>query len=228
MKIIELRNISTHFITEEYEMVYIPLFQACVFNFIEKMQTFHNIDMTEVIPQNFLTLTVSITEFNENSIRTKYPEEIANKLINLHSEITPAISENNYRYAISIKHDYYITKNKDTATTTVGIDNNSPNTIKIVKELKDPNNTHKYTCKKCCIEINKILNKLKIDIKFNQSHFNMFCKYYKIKDNINLCYITKIFSNPQYSYSYATIEFIINEIKKDSLIIENLKQKLKK
>lgn len=35
-KIIELRNISTHFITEEYEMVYIPLFQACVFNFIEK------------------------------------------------------------------------------------------------------------------------------------------------------------------------------------------------
>lgn len=34
-KIIELRNISTHFITEEYEMVYIPLFQACIFNFIE-------------------------------------------------------------------------------------------------------------------------------------------------------------------------------------------------
>jgi len=29
-KIIELRNTSTHFITEEYEMVYIPLFQACV------------------------------------------------------------------------------------------------------------------------------------------------------------------------------------------------------
>lgn len=27
-KIIELRNTSTHFITEEYEMVYIPLFQV--------------------------------------------------------------------------------------------------------------------------------------------------------------------------------------------------------
>ena len=26
-KIIELRNTSTHFITEEYEMIYIPLFQ---------------------------------------------------------------------------------------------------------------------------------------------------------------------------------------------------------
>lgn len=58
-KIIELRNTSTHFITEEYEMVYIPLFQATVFNFIEEMQAFHDVDMTEIIPQNFLTLTVS-------------------------------------------------------------------------------------------------------------------------------------------------------------------------
>lgn len=36
--IIDLRNTSTHFITEEYEMIYIPLFQACVFNFIEISQ----------------------------------------------------------------------------------------------------------------------------------------------------------------------------------------------
>ena len=47
LKIIELRNTSTHFITEEYEMIYIPLFQACVFNFTEKMQSYHNIDISE-------------------------------------------------------------------------------------------------------------------------------------------------------------------------------------
>ncbi len=35
-KIIELRNTSTHFVTEEYEMIYIPLFQACILNFVEK------------------------------------------------------------------------------------------------------------------------------------------------------------------------------------------------
>ena len=34
LKIIELRNTSTHFITEEYEMIYIPLFLACVLNFV--------------------------------------------------------------------------------------------------------------------------------------------------------------------------------------------------
>lgn len=80
-KIIELRNTSTHFITEEYEMVYIPLFQSCVFNFTEKMQEFHGIDMTEIIPQNFLTLTVGMKAFKESEIKAKYPEEIATKLI---------------------------------------------------------------------------------------------------------------------------------------------------
>ena len=48
MKIIELRNTSTHFIMEEYEMVYIPLFQACILNYVEKMQDFHSVDMTAV------------------------------------------------------------------------------------------------------------------------------------------------------------------------------------
>ena len=80
MKIIELRNTSTHFITEEYEMVYIPLFQACILNFVEKMQEFHDVDMTEVIPQNFLTLAVSMKALDTNTIRAKYPEEIAQKL----------------------------------------------------------------------------------------------------------------------------------------------------
>ena len=38
IRIIELRNTSTHFITEDYEHIYAPLFQACVSNYISKMQ----------------------------------------------------------------------------------------------------------------------------------------------------------------------------------------------
>ena len=44
-KIIDLRNTSTHFVTEEYEMVYVPLFQACVFNFVDKISEFHKVNM---------------------------------------------------------------------------------------------------------------------------------------------------------------------------------------
>lgn len=44
-KIIELRNTSTHFITEEYEMLYVPLFQSCIFNYSEKLLAFANINL---------------------------------------------------------------------------------------------------------------------------------------------------------------------------------------
>lgn len=230
LKIVELRNTSTHFITEEYEMVYIPLFQACTFNFIEKMQAFHAVDITEIIPQNFLNLSINIHSFNADEVRAKYPPEIAERLISINNELTPTINENNDRFAISIQHNYYITKNQDIASTAVKIDSNSDNPkIRIVKELKNPNNTHKYTCKKCCTEINKRLDKFGIPLKFNMTHFTLFCKVYGIKENEDFCFITTTFSNPQYSYSAATIDLIVDEIKKDpENIIQNLKSKIKK
>ena len=224
-KIIELRNMSTHFVTEEYEMVYIPLFQAAVFNFIEKMQSFHNVDMTEIIPQNFLTLTVSYNSLNTDEIRAKYPKEIAEKLIGANEEHAPIIDENNNRFAIRVNHHYYITKKKEEAAAIVGIDSGeSTENIKIVKQLQDPNDIYKYTAKKCCSEINRRLEKLNIKLDFNQYHFRLFCNHYSIKQNTKLCYISKMFSQPQYSYSLQTIDFIVEEIKKDpENIIQNLK-----
>ena len=235
-KIIELRNTSTHFITEEYEMVYIPLFQAAVFNFIEKIQDFHNIDMTEIIPQNFLMLTVSLNVLNTDEIRVKYPEEIANKLIAVNNELNPIISENNNRFAIRVDHYYYLTKDKNAASAVVRVDSQATSAVKIVKEVRDPNDTHKYSCKNCCAEINKKLDKLGIVLKyndinrkFNSNDFNLFCKYYNIKENPKLCYVHKIYSQPQYSYSLQTIDFIVDEIKKDpDNIILNLKMQKNK
>lgn len=228
-KIIELRNISTHFVVEEYEMVYIPLFQACVFNYIEKSQTLLDIDITQIIPPNFLTLTVSFYSINENDVRTKYPETIANKLISLNSNLSNIINENNNRFAIQVNHHYFLTKDKDKASACVYIDKNADKNITIVKELQDPNNTHKYPCKKCCEEINRRLTKLNISIKFNVTTFSLFDKYYGIKRNSKFCYTTKTFSQPQYSYSIHAIDFIVEEIKKDpENIIQNLKSQIKK
>lgn len=228
-KIIELRNTGTHFITEEYEMVYIPLFQAAVFNFIEKIYAFHNVDMTEIIPQNFLTLTVSYNALNVDEIRAKYPTEIAERLISVNEALKPVINENNDRFAIRVDHHYYITKDKNSAATLVRVDNSADTSVKILKQMQDPNDTYKYTTKKCCSEINRRLEKLKITIEFNMYHFNLFCKYYNIKANDKLCYTARMFSQPQYSYSLQTIDFIVDEIKKDpENIIQNLKEKMQK
>lgn len=227
-KIIELRDTSTHFVTTEYEMLYIPLFQACIFNFNEKMQQFHNIDMSEIIPQNFLTLTTSMKSFNEPEIRAKYPEELSQKIINTYNTLVPLIESNNSGFAIRIEHYHYITKNKDEATELLGIDNSSTEKVKVIKELKDPNVTHKYTMKALNKEVTKRLNKLGITITFNQYHFKLFADYYDIRHNSKFCYINTIRNNPTYSYSIQAIDFIVEEYKKDpDNIIENLKQKLR-
>lgn len=229
-KIIELRDTSTHFITEEYEMLYIPLFQACVFNFIEKMNKFHKFDMTTLVPQNFLTLSASINPITETEIRAKYSKPIADKLLNLSDSLIPLINGNNNRFAIKVEHYYYITKDKDKATETVSINNTTSNEkVKIVKELKDPNLTHKYTMKMLNAEVTKQLQKYGIDIIFNQYTFQLFCKYYSLKQNPKFCFVNTIGSHPTYSYSQQAIEFIVQEIKKDpDNIINNLKEKIKK
>ena len=227
-KIIELRNTSTHFITEEYEMVYIPLFQACLLNFVEKMQEYHDIDMTEVIPQNFLTLSVSMKALDENIIRAKYPEEIATKLIAINAELEPVIAENNQSFAIRIEHLHYLTKDKNKATSHVYIDKNAESGVKIIKELKDPNNTHKYTMKTAIKEINRRLQSENIDFRINQYIFDLFNKVYGIKENEKYCYVHRQYAQPAYTYSMAAIELIFQEIKKDSEnIVGNLKKSIK-
>lgn len=229
LKIIELRNTSSHFITEEYEMIYIPLFQACVLNFVEKMQEFHQVDMTEVVPQNFLTLAVSMKSLDENIIRVKYPEEIAERILDTNSSLAPMINENNQSFAIKIEHYHYLTKDKNKATSFVHVDKTAEAGVKIIKELKDPSNTHKYTMKTALKEINRQLQKEGIDLKINSYHFDLFNKVFGLKENERYCYIHKIYAQPSYSYSMQAIELIVGEIKKDSEnILNNLKKMAKK
>lgn len=231
-KIIELRNTSTHFITEEYEMVYVPLFQSCILNYNEKMTSFHNVDMTSVVPQNFLTLSVSMKALDESEIIAKYPEEIATKLLNANNSIVDMITNYNDKFAIRIEHHHFITKNKDKATSFVSIDNSADAKVKIVKEMKDPNKTHCLTAKSCIEKVSDTLQRENIILlyngnptKFNSFHFTNFCKYYGIKENERYCYVHKQFTMPQYSYSLQTIEFIVSELKKDPQnILNNIKK----
>ena len=224
-KIIELRNTSTHFVTEEYEMIYIPFFQACILNFVEKMQEFHGVDMTEVNPQNFLTLAVSMKALDENVIRAKYPEEIANKMISTDAQLRPMIEENNQGFAIKIEHLHFITKDKNQATSFVHVDKNAEAGVKIIKELKDPNNTHRHTMKTALKEINRRLQSEGIELEVNQYIFGLFTKVYGIKENEKFCYVHRQYAQPSYTYSMQAIEFVVNEILKDpENIVENLKK----
>lgn len=231
-KIIELRNTSTHFITEEYEMVYVPLFQACVINFNEKMMAFHNIDMTTIVPQNFLTLSISMKALDESEIIARYPEEIATKILTVKNTIDELSMNSNDRFAIRIEHYHYLTKDKNKATSFVKVDNSADATVKIVHDLKDPNNTHNYTAKACIAKVTDLLSKNNVKLlyngqetRFTSFHFTNFCKHFGLKENERYCYIHKQFTTPQYSYSQQTIDFIFEELRKyPENILNNIKK----
>ena len=60
-------------------------------------------------------------------------------------------------------------------------------------------------------------------------HFGNFVSYYGLKDNERYCYAHRVYSQPQYTYSIQTIDFIVDEIKKDpEHILDVLKQKSSK
>lgn len=235
-KIIELRNTSTHFITEEYEAVYVPLLQACVFNFVDKMKDFHDVDMTQVIPENFITLSVRLKSLNETEIRGKYTEQVAEKILTAQSTLESMIGENNSAFAIRVEHYHYATKKRSEATEFYHIDKDAPAGVKIIKELKDPNDTHKYSLKACLLEINKRIIRDGVVLLFNGKqvalnayHFRLLNGYFKIKENERFCYVYHVSAQPQYSYSQQAIDFIYDEIKKSpSTLLDDLKTRNKK
>ena len=145
-KIIDLRNISTHYITEDYEIKYVPLFQACVLNYVNELQRFHSVDITQYIAQNFLTISARYEPLSNEEIRLKYSPEIAERLIKQANEIDVlSATFNSDKFAIPIRQNLYITKKRNEADFTVSIDSHSDTKVTMVKDLKDPSDTHKYS-----------------------------------------------------------------------------------
>lgn len=229
-RIIELRNISTHYITEDYELKYAPLFQACVLNYVNELQRFHKKDVTEFIAQNFLTISASYEPLSNEQIKLKYPPEIAEKLIQQSNNIDVLVAEyNSDKFAIGVKQNLYFTKKKSEADFTVTIANNSPSKVAIVKNLKDPSDTHKYSYGNVISVVSDRLNKKNIKLNynsgFNQYVLNLIINFYGIKSIEKYAYLHKIGNYEHYTYSEQFIDFIITEITKDP---QNFVESLKK
>lgn len=239
-KIIDLRNTSTHFITEDYERVYAPLFQACVINFTNKIQEFYGIDITEKIPQNFLTLSLSLNNLTDEQIRAKYSPQLAEKLIIDRNDIGVTIENNNDKFAITIKQNLYITKKKKEADFSVSVSRDAEAKGKIIKELRDPNNTHKYSFQNLTQEINRQIKNKKIAFShvsstgkerkvFNNHDLTELIKFYDMKNNKTYAFNHTIGNAVHYSYSTAAADFIVDEIRKNPQnLIRDIKNANKK
>lgn len=230
-KIIELRNISTHFITEDYEVKYAPLFQACVLNFVNETQRFHGIDITKIISQNFLTISASYEPLTNEQIKLKYPPEIAERFIKQANEIDVlSLEYNSDKFSIGIKQNLYITKKKVESDFIVSVSNESENKVTIVKELKDPSDTHKYNYNTVITAVSERLKKKQIKLDytkgFNSYVLNLVIDFYDIKNDKKYAYKHVIGRQENYTYSQQFIDFIVSEIEKQpAVFVTSLKAK---
>lgn len=229
-KIIELRNTSTHFITEDYEVKYAPLFQACTLNFVNEIRRFHRVDITKHIPQNFLTISARYEPLSNEEIKLKYPAEIAERLIRQTNEIDVLSKEyDSEKFSINIKQQLFITKKRSNADFTVKVDKTSNNNVAFIKELKDPSDTHKYSYNNVITAITERLNKQNLKINyangFNQYVLNLIIDFYDVKQEPKYSYEHIIGKQHNFTYSQHFIDFIMTEIKKDPAnFVQSLKR----
>lgn len=238
VQIIELRNTSTHFITEDYEHIYAPLFQACVSNYISKMQEFHQKDISKYIAQNFLTLSVRIDQLNQAEIKAKYSPKMAQRILSQQIKIEKEIEKSNSDYAIPVETRFYITKSKKDADIAVKLEKNAEGSIQIVKDIKDPNALYPLTTKQVIKIVNKRLKTKEILLTkivsgesqkkpFTTHDFQLFNSFYDIKKDNRYCYHYNI--GNRYGYSQELCNFIVEEIERSpETFVENLKKKTKK
>lgn len=236
-RIIDLRNTSTHFITEDYESIYVPLFQACVINYVEKLQEFHNVDITKKVASSFLTLNLNVTDLSDDHIRAKYSKETAERLIRERNEVQGEISTENSVFSIPVETHLLLTKKEKDADLKVKFDKNASNNMAIVHDIKDANSIYIYPTKKVIALVNrrlkskkikpiKIVNGEKKEGIFNKFDFQLFVNFYHLKQDQKYCYHYEIAN--RYGYSIKTIDLIVNEIVKKPDIIIHIKNELEK
>lgn len=238
-RINELRNTSTHFVTDEYELFYGPLFQVCVKNFESKMREYHNFEISEIIPESYLVLSVKRDIVDPEKIRAKYPPEVAEKLLIMNNSVALGLGDDgSARYSGFYETNFVITKNPNKADLAVRLDKEATAGVTIVKEIQNVHDKYPYTTKMAINAIKERLNKLKIVLmcngeerSFNQYHWTLFVNFYGLKAEDRYSHDRSLAGekNSNYVYSQQAIDLVVDVIKQDPAhVIDRIKEEVGK
>ncbi|SNV78269.1 phage protein [Corynebacterium imitans] len=92
-ELIRFRNTNTHFITDEYELFYGPFLQAAVTNYAEQLENLHGDSVSDIMPENHLTLAVRRGSIEPEVIRAKYDPAVAKKLLENQRDLAGVVGD---------------------------------------------------------------------------------------------------------------------------------------
>ena len=224
-EIIRFRNVNTHFITDEYEIFIGPFLQKSVRNFADKLLDLHDESVSDLIPENHLTLAVRRGAIDPDVIRTKYEPHVAEKLLKM-SQLAADAAGNGEEGAVAAIYEtnLRIVKKAKDADLNVYVDKDAEAGITIVKDIRDAASYYPYTVSNAVKEVQNRLKKSKTTIyfrgekkHFNKWHFNLFNKVFQFKEDAQYAHdrSTAAELNPSWTYSQRAIEFIVAHLEKE-------------
>ena len=239
-ELISFRNVNTHFITDEYELFYGPFLQAAVNNYADKLLDLHDESVSDLMPENHLTLAVRRGSIRPDVIRAKYDPQVAEELLLRKQAAAQAIGEEgNSAVAAIFETTFRLVKKENEADLNVFVDSTAESGVAIVRDVKDSSSFYPFTAKGCIDAVNKRLKKKKVVILragevqagFNQYHFQLFVKGHNLKGNSSFSYDRRASNEKDSKWVYAeeTVTFIATRlIEEPDTYLDKLQAKVAK
>ncbi len=242
--IISLRNLATHSIIPEFDIIYSPFMAFNVQAYANKMYDYLGVNISEYIKNDLLSLFVNNRSVNKQEILSKYGEGITAMFEEKEGELLNAIS-NNGNNSIASKVEINISRINDKSKADyLFYTTNNPkdkNVVYVDREV-DYNKNYPYTHHQIAKEINSIIVKnnmaftpirepqIKSDGSvsplFTYKCFDMLLKEYNIKNNKEYCISFENGKGIVYKYSNKLTTYFISLIADNKDIVANLNKKV--
>lgn len=217
-----IRDEATHLIIRELEAIYSGLFQSGVLNYVNKLDEWFEISITEKISPAMLTLVSDIRQIDPIFIKKRYGPEIL-KFVESEIERIYKSEEEliDVKYRIPIEYKLVLTKLAKDADITLssGVGGKKIGLIEVPKDIEK---THPYLQKDAIV---KIKGRIGGDIVFNQYDFQSIIYKENIKGKLKYHYMIR--KPVIHRYSDALIDLIVHKIERDQEYLQKARKAYK-
>ena len=164
----------------------------CVKNFEEKMRELHGVEISDLIPESYLVLSVRRDIVDPEKIRAKYSPEVAEKLLLMNNSVAMGYGEEGSpRYAGFYETSFVLTKDPAKADLAVRYERDATAGVTVVKELQKVQDKYPFTTKLGIEEVRRRLHRKEVRVfykgeakdEFNSFHWDTSVKFYGMKDD---------------------------------------------
>ena len=238
-----LRNTATHDIIPDFEVIYMPFLSFCVKAFADKLFDYLNVNISDYIKTDFLSLFANNKIINGTEILSSYGENMKEIFDERVNSLKGVIEENpDISIAYNINVNLVRINNKSKADFTFYATNNPKDqNVKYVDRLIDPNITYTMTYYNIINDVDKIIKRDSIPFTpikepiptqrnknpniFTNVCFDTLNKEFKFKEDNEYCYEFQSGNATIRKYSEKLITKIITLILEDKDIVVKLRKK---